>query len=476
MASLDHSWTETCSCCGYSANFYKYTCGCITRFNVDKYKKPCPDCDTFTERYDCGQGGDREDHEGPGERRDRIERERREAERERSYYNERQETYSRPSGSVENALFQLAGKLIGVLILIFIIGWLISNVVLPLLIMDIAIIALAIGHFNPKIRQYALVVSILGAVLFIFDYNLGWSSLRFKSNVTFLAGLVPILYILNICAGIFACYMLISDYLKTSKSALFEQPTKKNLIIGGHVLLGIMVLGFQFIQNDTKHHVTYQTVKTQNPSPQNTPVNPTPKQEAIAPSAEAVTSNPPASFQPFYILNVAAYKTEEQAKNRVANLTNSGKSAGYLWIPDYPSLSGAQLYCVYLGPYQTQNECEIATEEYRKKYPGAYGLLVSKEQKRVQINGIGKVVTKNNSNTSCENQNGSGETALITGDNVRVRTEPNSQDDSNIVQRVNKGNLAKVLDRTTNPSGETWFKICYDGQIGWVIGSYISIQ
>lgn len=94
----------------------------------------------------------------------------------------------------------------------------------------------------------------------------------------------------------------------------------------------------------------------------------------------------------FYIINVAAANTEQQAKNKMKELKNQGYNAGYLWIPDYASLSGAQLYCVYIGPFKSQYECEVATEEYRKKDSKAYGLLVSNEStSRVQILGIGKV-------------------------------------------------------------------------------------
>lgn len=96
--------------------------------------------------------------------------------------------------------------------------------------------------------------------------------------------------------------------------------------------------------------------------------------------------------QGFYIVNVAAVKTEDQAKAKVQDLTATGKEANYLWIPDFASLSGAQFYSVYLGPYKTQRECEFAVEEYRKIDPAAYGLFVSQDNKRVQINGIGKVV------------------------------------------------------------------------------------
>jgi hypothetical protein len=99
---------------------------------------------------------------------------------------------------------------------------------------------------------------------------------------------------------------------------------------------------------------------------------------------------------PFYIINVAAVKTVADAQAKVRELENKGYSAGYLWIPDYASLSGAQYYAVYVGPFSTQSECEIATEAYRKTHPGAYGLLVSQENKRVQINGVGKVTVTAN--------------------------------------------------------------------------------
>jgi hypothetical protein len=93
----------------------------------------------------------------------------------------------------------------------------------------------------------------------------------------------------------------------------------------------------------------------------------------------------------FYILNVAAIKDESLANIKAEELRKQGYSAGYLWIPDYASLSGAKFYSVYIGPYYSQSECEIATDEYRKMHPEAYGLLVSQEHKRVEIKGIGKV-------------------------------------------------------------------------------------
>ena len=94
----------------------------------------------------------------------------------------------------------------------------------------------------------------------------------------------------------------------------------------------------------------------------------------------------------FYILNVSAVKSKSKAIEEVKKLTNKGYDASFLWIPDYNSLSKAEYYSVYIGPFNNQKDCELAVEKYRENVPGAYGLLVSQENKRVQINGINKVM------------------------------------------------------------------------------------
>ena len=105
-------------------------------------------------------------------------------------------------------------------------------------------------------------------------------------------------------------------------------------------------------------------------------------------NSTGVTGNPNSDF---YIVNVEAVKSQRTAETKVEALKNSGFSAGYLWIPDYPSLSGIKSFAVYIGPFSTQYDCEVATEDYRKINPDAYGLLVSKERRRIEIYGIGNV-------------------------------------------------------------------------------------
>jgi hypothetical protein len=66
-------------------------------------------------------------------------------------------------------------------------------------------------------------------------------------------------------------------------------------------------------------------------------------------------------------------------------------------------------FAVYIGPFSTQYDCEVATEDYRKNNPDAYGLLVSKDKRRVEIYGIGSVNEipnwrENEQSTSTDNQ------------------------------------------------------------------------
>lgn len=93
----------------------------------------------------------------------------------------------------------------------------------------------------------------------------------------------------------------------------------------------------------------------------------------------------------FYIVNIIAVKSENKAKVESKRLKSLGYKSSYLWIPDYKSLSGAQFFTVYLGPYKTIRECEIATENYKKIDSKVYGTWVGNKNKRIEIRGVGKV-------------------------------------------------------------------------------------
>jgi hypothetical protein len=63
-----------------------------------------------------------------------------------------------------------------------------------------------------------------------------------------------------------------------------------------------------------------------------------------------------------------------------------------------------------------------------------------------------------------------GKALVINGDNVRLRTEPDVTK-QNILMQLNKGyEVVHLGDKEV--SGQKWFNVCYDGNIGWVSGQY----
>ncbi len=63
-----------------------------------------------------------------------------------------------------------------------------------------------------------------------------------------------------------------------------------------------------------------------------------------------------------------------------------------------------------------------------------------------------------------------GDVLVISGNNVRVRNEPDVTK-QNILFQVHKGYEVIHLD-DKKVDGQKWYKVCYDGNIGWVSGQY----
>ena len=114
-------------------------------------------------------------------------------------------------------------------------------------------------------------------------------------------------------------------------------------------------------------------------------------QSEINTAAEADINN-----KDFYIIAVSIASSDTEAMDKVNSLKSEGYNSDFLWIPDYKSLSGAEYFSVFIGPFRSESECAIAVQEYRKSNPSAYGLLVSNESsKRVSITGPNKIKITN---------------------------------------------------------------------------------
>jgi hypothetical protein len=265
------------------------------------------------------------------------------------------------------------------------------------------------------------------------------------------------------------------DLLTKINTALAKGGKKKSLKIP-LILLSIgLVIVFLFAAGKIKlANTSDNNFKSAEPIPSQSPEQTAPIQ---APPTQPQNQeiNPP-----YYIVNVAAVPTEQAAMEQSQKLKQAGKPSGYLWIPNYASLSGAQMYSVYIGPFATQYECEVATETIKKEKPGAYGLLVSNENKRVQINGIGDVTVNNVRTTGSQHPTKSLSTSV---ENLRLRQSPDFE--SSVIVELPMGAALQYLGEKTDYldvakiKGQEipgyWYRVSTStGQQGWVHGCCIN--
>lgn len=339
--------------------------------------------------------------------------------------------------------------------------WLAVNIVLPILLLNSAIILTIGAIVVKKYKKLFSALALVGMAYMLFDVTKGWFSMIFVHNVVGSPDwITAIVYINAVAAGI-STWLLVQPIWNTrneadkNKVALTAIPISLILIT---VILSPLV--YHLIPNPFIVH-TYQykvapgsTVTSNNNNvrgtnyPTNTPIV---KPAGKRAEAKATAGGEPAKIsdaqgytnfrkgpgtnydvvrklyasemftvyptdnkwwymetkdgktgyiysnridlleRKFYIISVTATQTESDALREVKKLETKGYQAGHLWIPNYRSLSGANFYCVYIGPFDTQKQCEIKTQEYRKINSGAYGLLVSQDNKRVEIRGVGNV-------------------------------------------------------------------------------------
>ena len=87
-----------------------------------------------------------------------------------------------------------------------------------------------------------------------------------------------------------------------------------------------------------------------------------------------------------FVIITGSFLYETDAKIEVRRMINEGYSnAGYLWIPDYPSLSGKEFYAPFVGPFNSYGECENNLKSLAKTGRFWYGIKVSFDNTRVEI-------------------------------------------------------------------------------------------
>ena len=127
-------------------------------------------------------------------------------------------------------------ELFGVgLIIALVIGaiWLAVNVVLPLLIINIATLAL-IGSFIIKGKRLTLnILSFLGAIYIFLDFNNGWLTKTLPEHISSFGVVIPFLFYFNFFAGLIAGYFVLRDLLNKNSPSdkTLTAFSKRNIII-----------------------------------------------------------------------------------------------------------------------------------------------------------------------------------------------------------------------------------------------------
>ena len=178
--------------------------------------------------------------------------------------------------------------------------------------------------------------------------------------------------------------------------------------------------------------------------------------------------------QDFYIVGITATEFEEEAEDMARNLRKSGSAADYLWIPDYKSLSGAEMFVVYIGPFYDVETCAEVVESYRESSENIYGVLVSNSSSRVEIYGIDDIRYFDNSSQENQSKNNVNEQSRQFFETTHVISDPDGwaflrkSPGGDTLMKVDNDTACKVLSK----DGAGWWRVeLKTGETGYIHSS-----
>lgn len=85
-----------------------------------------------------------------------------------------------------------------------------------------------------------------------------------------------------------------------------------------------------------------------------------------------------------WVIACEAEETRAEAEQAASRWNARGFPSGVLWIPDYSSLSGAQLWLVYVGPWDYADRASVKSTlpQVNRYYGEAYGIKIDQSGKR----------------------------------------------------------------------------------------------
>lgn len=146
------------------------------------------------------------------------------------------------------------------------------------------------------------------------------------------------------------------------------------------IVIGVVVYMFSGKQSGGSDSQYNRYALQNRPQATNVPVSepePSAGVDNVNPQQSNVSEGQPTA-ESFYVCCHSAYAESNDADAEVQNLRNKGYDAHKLWIPEYPSLSGAQKYLVYVGKHGSRSECVTQLQTLRQTLnAGMYGAFVS---------------------------------------------------------------------------------------------------
>lgn len=87
-----------------------------------------------------------------------------------------------------------------------------------------------------------------------------------------------------------------------------------------------------------------------------------------------------------YVIVTGSYGYESDVRTDVKRMKSEGyMNAGYLWIPEFASLSGARFFAPFIGPFSSYAECLYYLKNTAPTGRFWYGVKVSHNPERVEI-------------------------------------------------------------------------------------------
>jgi len=127
---------------------------------------------------------------------------------------------------------------------IWLVIWLVSNVIIPLFFINITFISLITGLAIKKYRNVLYPLCLLGLIILTLDFSLGWFTKTIYENASFLTGFIQFLFYVNVTAGLIGIYLFIRDQKRQQLLDKFQEYSKQNFLIMGSLLLAGIIICF----------------------------------------------------------------------------------------------------------------------------------------------------------------------------------------------------------------------------------------